>query len=207
VTPTSSPTGPRGRRLGGLPLRAIAAGVALLALGGAGTFSALSSTTSNTGNTITAGTLAIGDNDSGSAMFTLPNVASTTATATRCIRVTNTGTLPFGALHLYAANVANNTLASHLTLTIERGAQPGPGSPTFSTCTGFTPDAGAAGAVYSGTIAGLPTSYATGVNDADLTPWTPGGFKDYRFTVGFSAVADGDHGQTATFDAIWEARD
>jgi predicted ribosomally synthesized peptide with SipW-like signal peptide len=59
-------------------------------LAGVGTFSAFSSTTDNTGNTFAAGTVYIGDNDAGSAMYNVTNQAPGAVT-TKCIRLTYTG--------------------------------------------------------------------------------------------------------------------
>ena len=61
-------------------------------LAGVGTFSAFSSTTDNTGNTFAAGTVYIGDNDAGSAMYNVTDQKPGDVT-TKCIRLTYTGSL------------------------------------------------------------------------------------------------------------------
>src|SRR5918999_5545280 len=57
---------------------------------GVGTFSAFSSTTTNSGNTFAAGTVFLTDNDSGSAMYNVPAGAPGTS-VTRCIVLTYGG--------------------------------------------------------------------------------------------------------------------
>src|SRR5829696_6536731 len=57
-----------------------------------GTFSAFSSTTENPGNQIDTGTVALSDNDAGSALYSVAGAVAGT-TVDRCITVTYTGNM------------------------------------------------------------------------------------------------------------------
>ena len=57
------------------------------------TWSAFSGAADDTANTVVAGSVALTDNDSGSAMFTMSGMVPND-TDTSCIKVTSTGTLP-----------------------------------------------------------------------------------------------------------------
>lgn len=180
---------------------------ALCAVGGAGTFSAFSSTTANPGNTFAAGTVAIGDNDAGVAMYALSN-AKPNDSATSCIQVTYTGSLD-SDVRLYTASTIGS-LGPYVNLTITAGTQT---TPSFPSCTGFTPRAG--GTIYSGTLAAFAAAHsgwANGLADypASATKWTTNDHVVYRFTVtladdnnangGASPITTGSHAFT------WEAR-
>ena len=168
-------------------------------------FSAFSSTTSNAGNSFAAGTVNIGDNDAGSAMYTVSN-QKPNDTLTQCIKVTYTGSLD-ASVKIYASAV--DTVGTYISLTVT----PGTGSPTFPGCTGFTADAG--GAIYTGTLKGFAdtySSYATGLadNPGSATKWVTNDAVVYQFTLtlqdnnaangGSSALSTGTHSFT------WEAR-
>jgi hypothetical protein len=169
--------------------------VAALVVAGFGVFAAFTATTSNTGNSIASGTVAISDSDTGVALYTLTNVAPGSSNQ-KCIRVTYTGSLP-STVHLYRSAVANGTLFN---LTVERGS----GSTALPACTNFV----SAATIYTGTLAGLGTTYAAGV-DAKGSSWTNGNTTDYRFTITAAddptpnahttPVSSGSH------DFIWEA--
>jgi hypothetical protein len=171
-----------------------------------GAFSAFSATTSNTGNSFASGTVAIGDNDGASAaLYTSANNKPGTAVVS-CIRVTYTGSLA-SQVKLYASTGITGGAA--LNLKVERGTQT---SPSFPSCTGFTPDStdytgAGAGVVYDGTLADYPASYGAGVPDAPgaVETWTAAEHHSYRLTVSLadSAAAQG-LSSTATF--TWEAR-
>jgi hypothetical protein len=133
---------------------------ALGSLAAMGVFGAFSATTTNAGNTITAGTVTIGDNDGGPAMYAV-TAAKPGDSVTKCIKVTYTGSLD-ADVHIYTASTIG-TLGQYVDLTITPGTQ---ASPTFPSCAGFTADSG--GAIYSGTLAAFGSgknSFATGVVD------------------------------------------
>ena len=178
----------------------------LAAVGGTATFSAFSSTTSNTGNSFAAGTVLITDNDLGSAMLSLSN-AQPGATDTSCILVTYSGSLA-STVKLYGS--ISGALAPYLTLTITRGTDV---DPVFDDCVNFQPDGtdyigSGNGVVYQGALSAFPASYATGLVDplaASPETWTTGEARIYRFAVTL-ADDNGAQGQSATASFNWEAR-
>src|SRR5687768_9296799 len=107
------------RRRGSRLLRGLAV-VSLFAalLPSSSTFSAFSFTTPNRRTGGTAGTVALTDNDSGTAMFSMSN-AKPGATDSGCITVTSTGTLP-SLVKLYGTTTGTG-LDAFLTLVVTRG--------------------------------------------------------------------------------------
>jgi hypothetical protein len=178
----------------------------LATVGGAATFSAFSSTTTNAANSFAAGTVQLTDNDLGAAMLSLSN-AQPGATDTSCILVTYSGSLS-SAVTLYGS--VAGALAPYLTLTITRGDDP---TPVFDDCAGFTADStdyigAGAGVVYQGLLSAFPTSYATGLVDpipASPETWTTGETHTYRFAVTL-ADDNGAQGLNANASFTWEAR-
>lgn len=173
---------------------------------GAGTFSVFSSTTSNASNTFTAGTVSLGDNDSGASTVSLSSARPGT-TSTGCIKVTYTGSLA-STLKLYA-NVSGS-LAPYLNVTITRGTD---STPSFPACTNFTADATnyrglGAGVLFSGTLDTFPTSYATGVDDAAGATWSQNDAHSYKVQVSLpSGASNAAQGLTGSAAFTWEARD
>ena len=172
-------------------------------LAGAGVFSAFSSTTTNQDNTFSAGTVSIGDNDSGAALYQITNAKPGVQTS-RCIKVTYTGSLD-ATVKLYTATPPAASW-QYESLTITPGTQ---ASSTFPDCTGFTPTPGAP--VFSGTLqsfAEAHNSFLNGfaVNPANGTKWAPNDALVYRFDV---AAVDSSAAQGATIGAhafTWEAQ-
>lgn len=175
-------------------------------IAGGGTYAAFSSTTSNPGNRFDAGSVALSDNDGGTALLSLSGAVPGDST-TRCITVTYNGSLA-AAVRLYGT--VSGSLPSYLQLTVTRGADP---APSFSSCTGFTADSanyvGAGpGVVYSGSLASFPSSFPSGIVDpAPGAPatWTTSEAHTYQFTVSLNndPAAQGLSGG-ASF--TWEAR-
>lgn len=174
-------------------------------LAGWATFSAFSSTTSNTGNSFAAGTVNIGDNDAGSAMYSVSD-QKPGDTVTKCIKVTYTGSLA-ATVKLYASTV--DTVGSYVSLVVT----PGSGNVTFPSCTGFTAESG--GAIYTGTLksfADTYSSYSNGLadNPGSSSSWVTNDSVVYQFALtmqdnnsangGSSALTTGSHSFT------WEAR-
>jgi predicted ribosomally synthesized peptide with SipW-like signal peptide len=179
---------------------AVTLGAALvigLVAGGA-TFSAFNAQTTSTGNSFGAGTVSLTDNDSGSAMFTLPNMRPG-APVSRCLQVTYTGSLPAG-VKLFGATTGGTGLEAYLNLTVTRGTI---ASATFPDCTGFTADSGG-GVVYSGTMAAYPSTFASAITDPTAA-WTTNEKHVYQFTVDVADNA-GAEGKTATQTFTWDAR-
>jgi hypothetical protein len=162
-------------------------------------YSAFSDTTSNPTNNWAAGTVALSDDDSNTAMFNVSGLKPG-ATGTKCIAVTSTGTLP-ATVKLYGTSYSTtNALANQINLKVEEGT-----GATSSSCAGFTGGATA----FDGSLASFgttKTSFATGVGS-----WAPNGSgtetKAYRLTYTLSASApDSVQGGTAAIGFTWESQ-
>jgi hypothetical protein len=165
-------------------------------------YSAFSATTSNPTNNWAAGTVLLADDDANTAMFNASNLKPG-STASKCIAVTSTGSLP-SAVKLYGTGSATtNGLSSYLNLTVTQGT-----GGSFGTCTGFTPLASGSG-VYSGTLAAFASS-ATGYANG-LGSWAPtGSGSDTRvFQISYTfdiAAPNSTQGGTASIGFTWEAQ-
>jgi len=171
-----------------------------------GIFGLFSATTQNSGNEISAGTIAITDNDAGSAMFNITN-AKPGDSWTRCIKVTYNGSLP-ADVKLYELG-GGGPLSPYLKLKLEQGTQ---AESTFPSCTGFTPDAtNGSGTIYEGPAFGsIGNSYETGapVVPFGKTVWNPGESLVFRATLTFAADAPelAQGSSTGAFTIAAEAR-
>jgi hypothetical protein len=171
-----------------------------------GVFGAFSATTTNAGNQITAGTVVIGDNDAGAAMYNVTNAKPGEA-VTKCIKVTYTGSID-ADVHVYTPSTIGS-LGQYIDLTITPGTQ---ASPTFPSCTGFVADAG--GAIYTGTLQAFGTgknSYATGIVDypgGSATKWINNDSVVYQIAATLqSAAPESAQGlTTGSHTFTWEAR-
>jgi predicted ribosomally synthesized peptide with SipW-like signal peptide len=174
----------------------------------AGTWSAFSATTDNEGNTFSAGTVTLSDNDADSALFSLSNAAGGSSD-TGCITVTYTGSLA-STVRLYGTT-GGTGLDQYLDLEITRGSLPS--TPDFDSCDGFTADGtdyigAGAGVIYNGTLQGYADDYDAGL--VDPTSGTPESWATleshvYQIQV---TVQDNDlaQGKNATQTFTWEAR-
>ena len=187
-----------------LPIRKLLLSLLVLgiagSIGGIGAFSAFKATTTNSGNTITSGTVSVSDNDSGSAMFSLSGMKPSDPAAVRCITVTYGGSLDAN-LRLYGA--ATGSLAQYVNLTIEKGTQTG-GSGL--TCGTYTSQA----TLYSGTVNGFATAnnnYANGLVafPGAATKWVTNDTLVYRVTVSLQNN-NAAQGLNSTAGFTWEAR-
>jgi hypothetical protein len=128
----------------------------------ANVWAAFSSSDDNPGNAITVGSVAISDNDSGSAMLSLSSAPLGTSD-TSCIKTSYSGSLP-SEVHHYVT--ASGALAPYLTLNVTRGT----GANTFDNCSDFTADSTnyfgkGAGVIYDGKLSNYPTSWGAGIVD------------------------------------------
>jgi predicted ribosomally synthesized peptide with SipW-like signal peptide len=162
---------------------------AAVAVVGIGTYSAFSATTTNSGNSIAAGTVVLGDNDSNAAMYTVTN-QKPGDTFQQCIKVDYTGSLS-STVKLYTTSTIG-ALGPYIDLQIRTGS----GTPTFPGCTGFTPDGAD---LYSGTLANFGSTY---------TSWANGNSVVYRFTLTLQASAPdaAQNTSTGSHAFTWEAR-
>jgi hypothetical protein len=163
-------------------------------------YSAFSASTTNPTNNWSAGTVALSDDDSNTAMFNASNLKPG-STGAKCIAVTSTGSLP-SAVKLYGTSYATtNALSTYLTVTVDEGT----GGSFAGGCTGFT----SSSQIYNGTLAAFgtgKTNYATGVGT-----WTPTGSASetrvYKITYTLSSsTPDSAQGGTAALGFTWEAQ-
>ncbi len=175
-------------------------------------YSAFSATTANPTNNWSAGTVALGDDDNTTALFTATNLKPG-ATGSKCIVVSSTGSLA-STVKLYATGFTQtNTLGDNITLTVTQGTTPT--STAAGSCTGFTADAGATN-TSSGSLKAFSTSF---VNFGQgFGTWAPAAastanpvFKTYKidYTLGSpstQAAVDAMQGGTAAIGFTWEAQ-
>jgi hypothetical protein len=173
-----------------------------LAIGGA-SYSAFSATTVNPTNNWTAGTVALSDDDSNTALFTATNLKPG-STGTKCIAVTSTGSLA-SAVKLYGTSATTtNGLSSYINLTVTQGT----GGSFAGGCSGFTA-LSTGSSVYTGTLssfASSATNYSTG-----LGSWTPTGSASETRVYQFSYTVDpaapnSTQAGTAAIGFTWEAQ-
>lgn len=182
--------------------RLVAVLIALAVASTAGiAYAAFTAVATNAGNSISAATVAIGDNDGGSAMLSLAN-ATPGSSDTSCIRVNYTGSMN-ASVRLYGT--VTGTAAAHLILTVTRGTD---SSPSFDSCASFTADAtdhiGAGpGVIWSGLLSTFPSSWAAGVVDPGT--WTTSEAHSYKFVISPVDRAAAE-GLSTTFSPSWEAR-
>jgi hypothetical protein len=171
------------------------------------TLATFTSAETNGANTFSVGTVALSDNDAGSQMLAL-TAAKPADSDTSCIRVSYTGSGPT-TVRLYGTTTGTG-LDAYLTLAVTRGTV---SSPSFDSCTGFTPDTtnyieAGAGVVYLGSLQGFADTYTgASVDPAPAFPetWTTGETHDYRFVITLGN-SDAAQGKTVTQTFTWEAR-
>jgi predicted ribosomally synthesized peptide with SipW-like signal peptide len=180
----------------------VVAGV-LCSLASIATFSAFSSQADNPGNTVTAGTVALADNDSGTALYSMA-AAKPGDAVTKCIKVSYTGTLD-ASVKFYSPS-AIGTLGQYVNLKIEPGTQSG--APAAGDCTGYTADGGN---LFNAALNTMPTTYAAGLADnpgTTATKWVNGDSVAYRVTATLAASApDAAQGLTTGSHVLrWESQ-
>jgi hypothetical protein len=166
-----------------------------------GAFSAFSATTSNTGNSFASGTVAIGDNDGGSAALYTSAANKPGDSVVSCIRVTYTGSLASGVKLYTPSVITNGTLFN---LKVERGTQT---VGAFPACGDFA----ATSTAYDAALGSFPTTYAAGADGkAAAAAWATSDYVAYRFTVtqNDDAIANAHTAVTSSgsHDFTWEAR-
>ena len=159
------------------------------AVTGSATVAALSGTTENTGNAFAAGSVGISDSDGGSTALYNVSGLEPGQGVEKCIKVAYGGSLA-GEVRMHTDSPIG-TLGSQLNVQITPGTQAG--SPSFPSCTGFTPDAG--DNLFSGTLASFAATHGawgSGLVDegpAAATSWVATDSVVYRLRV---TVADDD---------------
>lgn len=191
----------RARKIGTVITTPIAI-VAAAALVWQSSYAAFSGSTRNSGNSWSTGSVALTDDDAGSARFQATNLVPG-ATETKCISVTATASVP-STVKVYAVNSVSSAagLDNYIKVISEQGTGGG-----FGSCTGFTP---------SGTPAPEATlrewasadSYANGADPWDVPAGTT--TRVHRITWRFDATGltqtqlDGLQGAQTGMDFQWE---
>jgi hypothetical protein len=168
-----------------------------------GVFGAFSATTQNAGNEISTGTVALSDNDAGSALFNVTG-ASPGESWSRCIKVTYNGSLSAG-VHTYLQNTTG-ALAPYLSLRMTQGTQ---ASSTFPGCSGFAPDS--TGIIYSGPVESpVPGSWDAGlpINPAGKSSWDQGDSLVIKFDLTLDSATPNSlqSSSLGSTTVVWEAR-
>ena len=172
-----------------------------------GVFSAFSSQTSNPGNSFSAGTVNISDNDGDVAAYSVSG-GKPGSTQSECVRVLYSGSLD-SDVRLYTPE-AIGALGPYVSLTVTSGTQATPNP----NCSGFTPDAGAP--VFSGTLSAWRTAHhdwAGGLNvlpSPSATKWVANDAVIYKIQA---TLADDNNANgvssslnTGAHSFVWEAR-
>lgn len=180
----------RARRVPRRVLLALSA-LAVFLCAASAAYAVFSVTTGNSANSLSAGTVALSDNDSGTALLSLSN-AGTGVSDTGCITVTSTGSLD-SDVRLYGTT--SGAARDHLTLTVTRGTDP---SPSYDSCTGFTADArdyygNGNGVIWKGKLTRFPSTFAEGKADIATTAASSYGqaIQDAPGLVGFYRMQEG----------------
>jgi hypothetical protein len=178
-----------------------------------GVFGLFSATTQNAGNEISTGTVAISDNDAGSALYNVTG-AKPGDTVSKCIRTTYTGTLP-SDVHIYSTSTPG-PLAQYVNLTITKGTQTG--SAAFPDCgVGFSADTANTGSgpgvVFTGTLQGFEGSvkdFGTGIDTDPVgqTSWVTGNSVVFKIdaTLQSTTPDTGQGSSSGVHTFVWEAR-
>jgi hypothetical protein len=170
-----------------------------------GVFSAFSSQTSNPGNSFSAGTVNISDNDGDTAAYTVSG-GKPGSTQSSCVRVVYTGSLD-SDVHLYTPE-SIGSLGPYVNLTIQPGTQATPNM----NCSGFSASGSPA---YSGTLsawASAHSNYANGLNvlpSAVATKWATNDAVVYKITATLADDNNANGGSsslsTGTHSFVFEA--
>lgn len=162
-----------------------------------GTAAVFSASTVNGSNSWTAGSVALSDDDAGSALFAASGLVPG-ASGANCLAVTYSGDVAT-SVRLYASASADvSSVAQYLDVVIEVGAGGG-----FGSCGAFV----ASSTIYSGTLSDFTTvkdSWANGVPG-----WSPSGPGSRVYKVSYTlnaATPSAKQGATTTATFTWEAQ-
>ena len=175
---------------------------ALTAIVGVAVFSRLtgvrfSSTQAGGTNVLTAGTVVLGTNGTGSVLFDLPAMKPFDS-ATKCVEVTYSGTLAAGVA---MSDTTSGTLAQYLDASIVRGTFSG-ATPAANACDGFVADASNS-SLYSGKLDVMPATIA---DPGGPTVWSARSKHVYQVTLTLpGSVPDAAQAQVATTGFTWAA--
>jgi hypothetical protein len=173
-------------------------------------YASFSSTTRNSGNNWATGTVALTDDDAGSARFQVENMVPG-QTDTRCIKVTANTSVP-GSVRGYLVNPVPSAqgLEDHILISVNSGTGGG-----FGSCTGFVADSAAVVSVPLSTFFSVNSFEAASATGA---PWlvtggvAGGESKTYQITWTFDTTGmtqsqqDALQGARTGADVQWELR-
>jgi hypothetical protein len=170
---------------------------------GWGAYSAFTATTTNSGNTITAGSVNISQHSGAVEFYSSSGSGPGSGPAARCVRVQYTGSLA-ASVKFYRSGTLTN--GDKFNLQVERGSGLTTLNNTMS-CAGFTP----AATVFNGTLDTFASTYAGGYDGkASGAAWNQNDAVDYRFTI--TVVDDSTPNartsaySTGSHSFVWEAR-
>jgi hypothetical protein len=168
-------------------------------------YAAFSATTTNGGNTLTAGTVKLTDAAMGTALLNATGLKPG-STGSACIKLTYGGSLA-AATKLYVATgdlttTTASNLAPYLTLKVDEGTGTDPACSDFvSSANDYNPTDSTASTLA--TFAAGSTDFATGVST--WAPAAAGAVKTYRFSWTVQDV-NAAQGLNATVKFTWEAQ-
>jgi predicted ribosomally synthesized peptide with SipW-like signal peptide len=169
-------------------------------LAGFGVLAAFSDSTSNAGNSFTAGTVTLTDNDGNVALYTNTTEAQPGVNYDRCIRVTYAGSLDAG-VRLYTSAISAD--GSQVNVQVDKSA-----TGSQADCSDF----GAATNVYAETslsaFGSSHSSYSNGlsVNPGSATKWVQNDVVTYRFRLSIPDLEANEGVSIDPFELTWEAR-
>ncbi len=168
-------------------------------------YAAFSATTDNAGNTWSAGTVVLSDDDSSSVMFTV-NAMKPGDTSSHCIQLTYTGNLA-ASIRLYGSVTPGSPdLSPYVQLEVDQGS-----GGSFADCTGFTADTSAP-VLFTGTLGGTTSPFsATDWTNGKTTAFAPTGGAPQTYTYKFVTTLDPNapnaaQGGSVTVTFTWEAQ-
>lgn len=162
--------------------------------------------TDNSGNSLEAGTIVLGDDDGESAALTMSNIAPGEYSE-NCIRVEYDGTLDPEPVKVFSTSDFSATVTDmedQVNITIEQGTAGSAGS--FDNCTGFDSGVTLVDGVPLSTWHGNATNYTTG--DGTWNPTGPNQTRVYRITLELD-LSTGNAYQGASLSGInltWETQ-
>ncbi len=164
------------------------------------TNAAFTAATNNSTNAWTSGTVVIGDDDSGSALFSVSGLLPGD-TGTRCIRVLYTGSIAAN-VRLYLQGTSG-TLAQYLQVTVTEGAGAGNTGSYAGGCTGFSGTVRLNDTLSN--IASTASGYSTGAGT--FAPTGSGQFQVYSISYTLPAnTPNVAQATSASTTFVWEAR-
>ncbi len=169
------------------------------------TYSAFSSTTDNQNNNFATGSVALSDNDGGTALYSVTNAKPGDASPAKCITVTYGGSLGASVKLYRSAFTAGTGLDTQLDLTVTKGT-----GGAFADCSGFTP-AATGSAVYSAKLSAFPTTFAGGLaltNTSGSAAWAQNDVVTYKFQASLPSTTNDTYQNkaTGTHAFTWEAQ-